>query len=100
MKALPSDMSISSFPIATNRVWTDKRFWGNAQTEDARRDVQRYPSGSQDCLPHLRYACLRRADGSDVKLVFLNLMNEFDAGDGGGRMIAALEPRAWVSLPV
>jgi hypothetical protein len=93
MKALPSDMSISSFPIATKRVWTDKRFWGNAQTEDARRDVQRYPSGSQDCLPHLRYACLRRADGSDVKLGFLNLMNEFDVGDGGGRMIAALEPR-------
>jgi hypothetical protein len=36
MKALPSAMSVSSLPIATNRVWTDKRFWCNAQTEDAR----------------------------------------------------------------
>ena len=36
---------------------------------------------------------MRGAEDRDVKLTFLNLVNEFEAGDGSNRIITALEPQ-------
>ena len=36
---------------------------------------------------------MRGAEARDLKLSFLDLMKEFDAGNRGGRMIKALEPQ-------
>ena len=55
--------------------------------------MRKHCSGSQYCLPNLWRARLRRANGRDVKLPFLNLVNEFDASNRDARMIEALEPQ-------
>ena len=48
-------------------------------------------SSSQHGLPNLRYACSRSAEPRNIKLAFLDLVDEFYPSEGDSRIIEALK---------
>ena len=55
--------------------------------------MRRFRSGSQYSLPTLRSACSGGTEGEDLKLPFLDVVDELDPRDSNGGVSKALEPQ-------